>query len=175
MRYKVSELSPEKLKEIEAKAVFITREFGVGKDPLKDAPDFIETDRPPSFQIPRWAVLRAEELARGGMELDEVYKVLLQENKARTQKADYVGSRSAIVAGPNGEAGVEKQPELTEDQIIYLNYLATICRMAGVNPQGMSPKDMLDIAMAANVNVVSFDEYYARQMELKNVEKQAPV
>ncbi len=168
MRYAYSELNPEKLKEIESKATFITREYGVGKDPLKDAPDFIETDRPPSLQIPRWAVIRAEELARGGMELDEVYKVLLQENKARNSKPDYVGKNAA--KSPEAKTDVEDNPvDLTEDQIIYLNYLATICRMAGVNPVGMNPKEMIDIAMVANVNVVPFEEYRTRQMELKNI------
>jgi hypothetical protein len=167
MRYKYSELTPEKLKEIEAKATFVTKEYGVGKDPQKDPPDFIETDRPPSLQIPRWAAIKAEELARQGMEMDEIYKVLLQEHKTRNGKADYVsGNTKTIVSGPNGEA-IEKPPELTDDQIIYIQYLATICRMAGVNPKGLSPQEMMDVAMASNVNAVPFEEYRERQLELR--------
>ena len=168
MRYKYSELTPEKLKEIEKKSIFVSREYGVGKDPQKDLPDFIETDRPPSFQIPRWAVIRAEELARGGMELDEVYKVLLQENATRNGKADYVGGSHVAM---DATLKQDKPPELTEEQIMYINYLATICRMAGVNPHGMNPQEMLDICMASNVNAVSFEEYRERQLELQRIDK----
>ena len=166
MRYKYSDLKPEQLKEIESKAIFITKEWGVGKDPVKDAPEYIETDRPPSLQIPRWAVIRAEELERSGMSMEEIFKVLEQEHKVKNGKPDYVNSTGKKTNNPEPK---QEAPELTEEQILWINYLGTVCRMAGVDPKGLTIQDMMNVVMTANVNVVPFEEYCQRQAVVKQM------
>jgi uncharacterized protein YecT (DUF1311 family) len=156
-------LTREKLDEIKKKHLFVSEYWGAGKDPQKDLPDYIETDRPPMINIPRWAAVMADELARQGKSEDEIYQILLEQSKTQ------VDHKPVIVAGPNGEVTEQK---LTQDQQDWISYLGAVCRMAGVDPSGKSVKEMLDIVMIANVNVVPFEAYQERQRELRGMMEQ---
>lgn len=166
MRYKYSELTPEQLKKLEAENIHCTREWGPDKDPKKDPPDFIEFGRAFQVALPRWVAIRQAELADQNYTEEEIFEIIKKEHAERNKpdRKVQITRNETIAAGPNGEV---EHPQLTEEQEMWINYLATICRMAGVNPEPLTIQQMVDISVTANVNVIPFEEYVARQKALK--------